>query len=346
MALQDLSQKPNFLERMAGIDRVLITIAALFIALALFDRTAVGPVATSTLDSLVHVAPFLLLSIAIAAYASASGADNLIARVFSGNPVIMIFAAAAFGALSPFCSCGVIPIIAALLSMGVPVAPVMAFWLASPIMDPSMFVMTLGVLGWQFAIGKTIAAFGIGVLGGFGLMGLMRLPQFAEPLKDDVGNGGCGGSAVRAPKQVVWRFWSEGDRVTRFMKSARKNGWFLLRWMVLAFVLEAIMIRYVPADLVGNLVGGDGLMPIVIAAFVGVPAYLNGFAALPLVSGLLDQGMSPGAAISFMVAGGVTCIPAAIAVYALVKKQVFAAYLVFALGGSLLAGLIFQLLTG
>ena len=43
------------------------------------------------------------------------------------------------GALSPFCSCGVVPLVAGLLAAGVPLPVVMAFWLSSPLMDPEMF---------------------------------------------------------------------------------------------------------------------------------------------------------------------------------------------------------------
>jgi uncharacterized membrane protein YraQ (UPF0718 family) len=74
------------------------------------------------------------------------------------------------------------------------------------------------------------------------------------------------------------------------------------------------------------------------ASFVGLFAYLNGYAALPLVGGLIDQGMTAGAAMAFLVAGGVTSLPAAIAVYALARPRVFAAYLGFALIGSIASG--------
>ena len=57
-----------------------------------------------------------------------------------------------------------------------------------------------------------------------------------------------------------------------------------------------------------------------------------------MVDELLNMGMAPGAAMGFMIAGGVSCIPAAIAVWALVKPRVFAAYLGFALVGAILAG--------
>jgi uncharacterized membrane protein YraQ (UPF0718 family) len=34
----------------------------------------------------------------------------------------------------------------------------MAFWLASPLMDPAMFAITAGGLGFDFAVAKTVAA--------------------------------------------------------------------------------------------------------------------------------------------------------------------------------------------
>ena len=343
MAYTPATTGPDWRNRLLKADRVLITLAVIFGVMALAAPDQAVASFGFALESLVETAPFLLLSIAIAAYAGASGADNLIARAFQGRTAVMVFTAAAFGALSPFCSCGVIPIIAALLSMGVPLAPVMAFWLASPIMDPSMFVLTTAVLGVEFALAKTAAAIGIGLLGGFGIMWLGRFALYADPLREGVGNGGCGASSVREPKPVVWNFWQDAGRVEKFRKSALKNAWFLGKWLTLAFVLESVMLAYVPAEWIGQWLGGEGLAPIALATVIGVPAYLNGYAALPLMGGLMEQGMAPGAALTFMVAGGVTCIPAAIAVWALAKKQVFFAYVAFALGGSFAAGVIFEM---
>ena len=79
-----------------------------------------------------------------------------------------------------------------------------------------------------------------------------------------------------------------------------------------------------------------------LGAVVGAPAYLNGYAAVPLVDALLAQGMANGAAMSFMVAGGVSSIPAALAVWALVKPRVFAAYMGFAITGATLTGVVWQ----
>jgi len=114
---------------------VWIASAALLALLAVFDPGQAAESAGFAGAALLNTAPYLVLSIAIAAWAGATGADNLIARAFTGAPLLMIGLGALAGGLSPFCSCGVIPLIAALLAMGVPLSAVMAFWLASPVMD-------------------------------------------------------------------------------------------------------------------------------------------------------------------------------------------------------------------
>jgi len=331
----------NWFRRARGIDSVVLTILAVFAALATIVPDQVPLSLAFTLKALVGIAPFLLLSVFVAAYAKASGADNLIANAFRGHALRMIGVAALMGAVSPFCSCGVIPLIAALLAMGVPLAPVMAFWLASPLMDPSMFVLTVGTLGLDFAIGKSLAAVGIGLLGGFGVWAIQRTGGLGNPLREGIGNGGCGGARVRNPKPVVWRFWSDAARRNTFTSDGVKNLFFLGKWLTLAFVLESLMLRFLPADWVVQLVGDGGWTSVLVATMVGVPAYLNGYAALPLVGGLIDQGMAAGAGMAFLLAGGVSSIPAAMAVFALARPPVFFAYLGFAFVGAISAGLLY-----
>ena len=316
--------------------------AAILLVLALFDAPQAARSGAFAAEALLGTAPYLILSIVIAAWAGATGADNLIARAFTGAPLAMVLVGALAGGLSPFCSCGVIPLIAALLAMGVPLSAVMAFWLASPIMDPSMFVLTAGVLDLEFAVAKTLAAIGLGIAGGLVVHALSHGGALAQPLREGVGNGGCGGSKVRAPKPVAWRFWQEPERRTKFARVSVDTTLFLAKWLTLAFLLESLMLAWVPAETVTAALGGTGLMPILTATLVGVPAYLNGYAALPLVGGLIEQGMAPGAGLAFLVAGGVTSIPAAMAVWALARPPVFALYIALSLSGAFVTGLLFQ----
>lgn len=328
-----------------GIDRVLLAIVGVLLAIALFLPAAQLPATLEFLaDALIGIAPFLIASVAVAAWLGAAGADKLIGRVFQGQAVSVIFIAALFGGLSPFCSCGVIPLIAAALAAGVPLPAVMAFWLASPLMSPDQFLLTAGGIDTGFAIGKTMAAVGIGLFGGFSTLALQRLGLFnGDVLLPGVGDGGCGGAAVRNPGAVVWKFWHEPARRDSFWNKARQNGLFLLKWLTLAFILESLMVVYLPAELVASWLGADSLLALPLAVIVGVPAYMNGYAAIPLVAGLMETGMGAGPAMAFMLAGGVTSIPAAMAVFALVRRPVFGLYLALAAIGAATSGLLYGL---
>lgn len=329
-----------------SIDRVWLLIGAVFVLLLIFDPDQAPKSLRDLGGSLVHIAPYLLLAVGAAAYTSASGADSLIARAFHGKTAIMVAFAALFGALSPFCSCGVIPIIAALLAMGVPLAPVMAFWLSSPLMDPTMFLVTVGEIGLDFAIAKTLFAILMGLWGGYAIMALSGRPMLANPLREGVGDGGCcAKSVVRAPKQVHWTIWDDPERLGKFRTEAVKTFFFLLKWLSLAYLLESLFVAYVPTEAIAAQAGGGGVLSIVLAALLGLPLYINGYAAVALVGGLMDQGLGPGAAMAFVMSGGVSCIPAAVGVWALVKRPVFALYVALGLTGAVAAGLAFQLWT-
>ena len=341
--MADPAPRHTLASRFGNIDRVALAIIAILVLIGLVSLEQLGASIAFVANAFLQTGAFLILSVVIAAYAAGSGGENLISRIFQTSPVRTIVLAAIFGGLSPFCSCGVIPLIAAMLAMGVPLAPVMAFWLASPVMDPSMFVLTTGLLDAEFAVAKTITAVGLGLFGGFVTHAMTTSGLFADPLRPGVGDGGCGGAKIRDDRPVVWQFWAERERREKFVSNAGKNTLFLGKWLMLAFLLESLMVAYLPGDLVVRAVGGEGLQPLVLATLVGIPAYLNGYAALPLVSGLIEQGMTPGAGLAFLVAGGVTSVPAAIAVFALVKRPVFLLYVGFAMIGSITAGSAFEL---
>jgi len=321
------------------IDRVWAFVLVFVVALSITLPDQARESVLFALRSLAETAPFLILAVALAAYAKATGADGLIARAFDRRGVIGgVIVASLAGALSPFCSCGVIPLIAALLSMGVPLPAVMAFWLSSPLMDPSMFALTAGVIAPEFAVAKTVAAIGVGVGGGVVTAAILARGGLSDPLRPGIGNGGCGGGKVRSTKPVVWSFWEESERWTKFRVEALSAGLFLVKWLTLAYLIESVMLAWIPAEAFVEVLGGDGWFAVPLAAAVGVPAYLNGYAAAALVGGLIDAGMAPGAGMAFLIAGGVTSIPAAIAVWALARPPVFGLYLGLSAAGAVVSG--------
>jgi len=329
-------------------DKAWLLIALIPLLLAGLDPAQLWPTLRFAAGALLHTAPFIVFAVLAVGYLKASGAESLLARAFEGRELRMIALAALMGGLSPFCSCEVIPFIAALLAVGAPLSAVMAFWLSSPLMDPAMFLITSGTLGADFAIAKTVAAVGVGLMGGLATKALAGSALFADPLRKapqpSCGSSCCSGAKPALGDKPAWAFWREEARRATFGSTVRENALFLGKWLLLAYMVEALMLEYVPSEAIAGLLGGEGLGPILLGALAGGPAYLNGYAAVPLVDSLLRQGMSDGAAMSFVIAGGVSCIPAAIAVWALVKPRVFAAYVGYAFSGSVLAGLAWNLI--
>ncbi len=184
----------GFRDRMDG--AIVATILVL-LALAIFDFAQMTDSVTFTLSAIGRTAPIIMFAVLAIGYLKASGAETLLSKAFTGREGRMIIMAALLGGLSPFCSCQVIPFVAAMLALGVPLSAVMAFWLSSPLMDPGMFLVTAGTLGTEFAIGKTLAAVILGIGGGAVTMLARKSPVFADPLRERPQVGGCCG--VKAP---------------------------------------------------------------------------------------------------------------------------------------------------
>ena len=240
----------------------------------------------------------------------------------SGGPVRAVVIASVVGSVTPVCGLGALPLIATLLRRGLPLAPVMAFWLSSPITSPSMLLITAGIIGVPFAVAKTLSAFGIGLFAGAvtwvlpGYRGaghqLMRLGALEQH--------GCDtGSA---------RFWPEVRDSTRMV----------LRWLALALVLEVFLQRLVPDAWIVSLFSDDAGASIPLAVAVGAPMYLDGYAALPLVRGLMEKGMGFGAALALMISGAAVSLYAAVAVASIVRIRVFVLYVLLAVTGAGAAG--------
>ncbi|KZY31830.1 permease, partial [Roseovarius sp. HI0049] len=212
-------------------DKAWLALVTLLALTAFFDPAQFRPTVTFTATALWHTAPFIAFAVLAVATMKATGAETLLARAFEGRQTRMIVLAALLGGLSPFCSCEVIPFIAAMLALGAPLGAVMAFWLASPLMDPAMFLITSGTLGWEFAIAKTLAAVGLGLFGGFVTMAAARSPVFADPLREKPRIGDCCGVKKPLEGKPVWRFWQNPERAETFRTNALENAVFLLKWL-------------------------------------------------------------------------------------------------------------------
>ncbi|MCP3874015.1 MAG: hypothetical protein GY699_12765 [Desulfobacteraceae bacterium] len=359
--------------------------------------TELYKIADFMVEAFIHIWPYLVITIPIAVAVNMSGASKHIKRAFDAGPITAILLATLVGAFSPFCSCGVIPVIAALLIGGVPLSPVMAFWIASPSMDPEIFFLSVGTIGWDLAVWRLLGTLVMSLSAGFITHALMqtgwvssdilkrktgfsvsqkssRIRQMGLSLTSNLRTlfsfkakslvsaqaSACsaegGGDVIQIQSSVTYTkvktqeccdidnsptscgcseeesFWK------RLGKESMDATLMVIKFMALAFFLEALIILYVPQEWITSIMGKDNSWAIFTATFLGIPVYTSNLSALPMVSGLLSQGMSPAAGLAFLIAGPTTTLPAMAAVWTLVKHRIFILYVSFSLVGAILLG--------
>ena len=352
------------------------------------------------MNAFFHIWPYLVITIPIAVAVNMSGASKHIKRAFDAGPVAAILLATIVGAFSPFCSCGVIPVIAALLIGGVPLPPVMAFWIASPSMDIEIFFLSVGTIGWNLAVWRLAGTMVMSLGAGFITHALMQTGWLSSDILKSKNRFGLsrqrsGLKQIRltiistlkglvsfttkalAPAQAT-ACCSASDRYTEkpvaiqihrsvsptqtdyqagienpsgacgcpeersFWKRLCRESWsaslMVIKFMALAFFLEALIVLYVPEEWITGIMGRQNSWAIFTAAILGIPVYTSSLSALPMVGGLLEQGMSPAAGLAFLIAGPTTTLPAMAAVWTLVKPKIFILYVLFSLSGAVVLG--------
>lgn len=321
-----------------------VCILAILIPVLAGYADAVLATAAFVFDALIDVAALIVPGIVLAAWITASGAGNHVAAVFDGQPLRAILAASFIGALTPVCGVTVLPLMVGLLSAGVPLAPVMAFWLSSPITDPAMLAATAATLGPAFAVGKTLIAFLLGTAGGIATQALAATAWTQPALHD---NSLVRGLGARDSTCVSTTFdaaiWRTAERRRAFQQETFAITRLILICLTPAFAAEYWLNELLEPDALSAYLGAESWMAIPLTVVVGAPAYLDGYAALPLVRGLMDHGMSPGAAMAFLISGGVVSIWGAMAIFPVLRLKPFLLYLALAVAGSMAAGYGFDL---
>lgn len=278
---------------------------------------------------LAWLTPVVLIGAVLAsALARGNWADRTLGWI-RGHPFRAVVLASIAGTVTPVCGLGVLPIIAALLRRGVPLAPVMAFWISSPVMGPAMVFATIAILGVPFAVAKTLAAFGVGIFAG---AITSVLPAFSGS-----GSTWMRTSYVDALSCAAGESW---------WRETLANARLAVRWLALALTLEVFVQALVPMHWVAHAFGDGSAFAVPLAAALGAPLYLDGFAALPLVRALMDKGMGFGAALALLVSGAAVSLYAAIAVAAIVRAGVFVLYIGLAVAGATGAGFVGHWLSG
>ena len=174
-------------------------VLAVLVALAIWKPAGFAQTLRFVAVSLVQVSPLVVPGILLAAWITASGAGGRIALAFNGHIFRTVLLASAIGAVTPVCGVTVLPLMAGLLMAGVPLAPVMAFWLSSPVTDPAMLAATAANTRLRFLpLARHWQPFGLGLVGGLATAFVAPRAWAIDPLRTNapgqtlfVRTGGC-----------------------------------------------------------------------------------------------------------------------------------------------------------
>lgn len=260
--------------------------------------------------------------------------------------------AVGIGMVSPLCACGILPVFITLAMIGTPLSPLMALLVTSPIMGPDAFLLTWQGLGADWAIYKLVGAAVIGLVTGFVVLllekrGILdRTMILLKPVFRADGSlapaaeiGAASGIKVKR-MQIIPR----ASRLRFVFDRSLDAALFIGKFLLLAIFLEALMVTLVPIEWIRMLVGTKSIGSLLLAAVIGLPLPTNQIPMIPILSGLLAMGMDRGAALTLMMAGPVTSLPAMIALGVMFQRKLLGIFILLGLGLSVVLGLVVQLL--
>lgn len=300
---------------------------------------------------LYRLLPAFLLGVGLAATIKTFKWDLKLRATMRDSGAATIPLAVFLGIFSPLCACGVLPVVIPLAVSGVPLPPLLALLATSPLMSPDALTITWAGLGPALAWTKLASAAGMGFLVGGVTYLLEKRSHFSEdivrikPVFEEDGSLASAydiacANEISVPTMVVRQ---RDSRLLFFLERARDTSWFVGKFLLLAVALQVVLEMAVPMDAIRFIAGGSGISSLLWAAVLGAPLPAHQVPVVPITRGLLDLGMEPGAAATFLVAGPVTSIPALLVLWKIFEKRLFFLYLGLCMTGAVATGLIFRM---
>lgn len=257
-------------------------------------------------------APYLLLGFAIAGLAKVFlGETDWLGRHLARKGPRSVALAAVLGAPLPLCSCSVLPAALALRRQGASKGATSSFLVSVPETDVVSVALTWGLLGPVMAVLRPVAALVTAFVTGVTIDAVDRHdgPGGGAPAPGNGDDDCCGGAADEGasrpsgalsgrPSSRSW--WQRALHFGFVEFFDDLNGPLLLgllaAGLVAAFAPAIDAWSFTEAPWVGYAA----------ALLVGIPTYVCATASTPVAVGLLLAGMSPGAALVFLLVGPAT----------------------------------------
>ena len=248
---------------------------------------------------------------------------------------IPILFAAVVGVISPMSTFAAIPLVGGLMAVGVPVAPLMAFLVASPLMNPSLFIITWGVIGPEMALMRTFSALFLGVLSGIFIQLVKKRGwmDISKPLRENFAlSGGMSVSVLDVDNATA------KEKLKDFLCQLWKMLIFISKYFYLALFIAGAVQAIMEPRWIAALFGGQGFSSVLLAGLLGIPLYVCGGGTVATIAVLVSKGMGQGAALAFFITGPATKISTILSLNAVLKKKIAVVYLLVTLTGGVFLG--------
>jgi uncharacterized membrane protein YraQ (UPF0718 family) len=219
----------------------------------------------------------------------------------------------------------------------VKIAPLLAFLAASSLMNPQLFIMTLGGINLEMALARTLAVFVFSVAVG---MLCYLVPEKFMVRKDVLLYDNGGENILNRGKKLVV--------VKQYLINCWDNVRHLGLYLIIGIFIGAIIELYVPHGLIGDAfrsVKGQPILgrikSILAGALLGIPLSPCGGSAIPIVGGMMDNGMGRGTALAFFIVGPATRPAPLLAMATLFTPLFLVAYCLFLIVSAVLMGLLY-----
>ncbi len=316
---------------------------------------------------------FILIGFALAGVLHEFVPLKLVSRRLGKPGFKSIFWATALGAPLPLCSCGVLPTAAALRRKGASKPAVASFIVSVPETGVDSIAVSYGLMGPIMAIYRPIVAVVTATVAGIACLFITREEKDSidadELLEiehhghdddhhhhhhdlDEEANHSHGAQSVteaRGPHD------SQSSRLDRWGGRLKRMSTYGFRtivdeiafWIVAGLVVTGVLMALLPDDFFSSALGLDsGIVPMLLMAVIGVPLYTCASMSTPIAAGLVTTGLSPGAALVFLLAGPATSIASLTIVGKLLGRRSMIAYLATIIVVAIAAGLLLDLIAG
>ncbi len=191
-----------------------------------------------------------------------------------------------FGLPLPICSCGVVPVYRTLVAQGVPVSAAMSFLVATPELSLDAVLISLPLLGSTFTVLRVVCAALVALLVGWGIGRLVHSQRAQQPLADQRDGHSLGSRIVEGLRTGLGSVVDD-----------------TAPWIILGLGVAALMAPFLKVAWLAQIPEG---LEVGIFALLGIPTYVCASGATPLVAVLILKGVSPGAALAFLLTGPAT----------------------------------------